>query len=83
MKIVRVSVHSGHVFNNPTENYSNFNIGLTIEAELHDGDLPEAIIHSLQIQADALVQQHRQQIIDARTIAQQAQGYDIPEEKLF
>lgn len=67
MKIKTVRVTARQLFNNPFEGYSNYTCEVTLEAALTPGDICDAVVKKLQIDADYYVAQHRQQFIDKLT----------------
>ena len=74
MKITRISVTARHLFQNRQESYSNFSVGVTLDAELHDGDRVDQAIKQLQIEADCYITNHRTQIEDRLTATARALG---------
>lgn len=63
MKIVRITAHASTCFNHPHEAYGNFKPGLSVEAEVHEGESVRAAIAELQLFASLLVEQEKARII--------------------
>lgn len=65
MEIRKVSVSAGRVVNHPTETYSNLRPSLHIEADLAPEDDAEQCIKQLQAKAESLVEDHKNQLVQA------------------
>jgi hypothetical protein len=70
MRITQIKVKSGGRFPHPHERFSNLEAEVELTAEPRASDLSSdedfiAAVRALQIQADALYAQHRQQRCDA------------------
>lgn len=83
MKIIRVEVHASHTFGNPNESYSNYQVGAKLDAAIEIDEDPLEVARHLQIEVDALVARHRQQILDARKIEKRSRdgapaAYHVP-----
>lgn len=59
MKITEVTVSASQSFNHPYESYANFKPGVTIRAEVQEGEDSDGVIKQLQAKAEGLVQDHK------------------------
>ena len=65
MKIKNIKVMAGRTFNHPHESYSNFKPGLTIEADLEEGEDAAKAIKELQAKAESLVEDHKNNMLQS------------------
>lgn len=72
MNVTKISVSSGQTISHPYESYANLRFNVHLEAELQADEDSEACVKELQIRADALSFQHKQQLLDALETAKRA-----------
>jgi hypothetical protein len=63
MQIVEIVVHAGRTFNHPYEDYSNLRPSVSMKATLGPEDNPEKVIQELQARAEALVEDHKRNML--------------------
>ena len=63
MKITNIIVRAGRTFNHPHEQYSNLKPEVELRAELAEGDDHQACARKLQLQAEGLVEDHKQGLL--------------------
>ena len=80
MKIVKVSVRSGATFSNPVERFSNFQTSVTLEAELKEDDNLAYEVRLLQLQADSMSAQHRDQLENVARSKAKLRAEDLDDE---
>jgi len=64
MNIRTITVRAGRTFNHPHEQYSNLRPEVEMSASLANGDDADAAVRTLQAKAEALVEQHKQQLLE-------------------
>lgn len=65
MKITIIKVSAGRTFNHPHENFSNLRPHVQLVAELTEGEDPTAAVKQLQAQAESLVEDHKQNMLQS------------------
>ena len=65
MQIRKIIAHAGRTFNHPHEDYSNLRPGITLEAELGDGEDAVACAKALQHQAEQLAEDQKRNLLAA------------------
>lgn len=65
MKVTQVTVNAGRTFNHPYESYSNLRPSVTFTAQVEDGEDYRAITHKLQAEAEQMVEDHKQHMLDS------------------
>jgi ABC-type transporter Mla subunit MlaD len=63
MNITTIEVSAARCFNNPRENYSNLQPRVTMQAEIIAGEDPIAAVKELQLKAEQLVEDHKQNLL--------------------
>lgn len=63
MTISNIIVRAGRTFNHPHEQYSNLKPEVELRADLTEGDDPKACAKALQVQAEGLVEDHKQGLL--------------------
>lgn len=64
MKINTVTVSAGRTVSHPIEDFANIRPELSMTATLEEGDDPVAVVRELQAQAERLVQDHLDRLVD-------------------
>lgn len=64
LEVTEVIVSAGRTFNHPFESYSNFRPNVTIKAAVVKGEKIEDKIFALQQNAERIVENHKQRILD-------------------
>ena len=64
MKITKIVVTAGRSLDNPFEEDEKLRPRVKLEAELHENDNPKASIAELQAEAEQLVDQHKNMLLD-------------------
>ncbi len=62
-RVFEINVQAGRTFNNPYESYSNLRPGLTVRAEIHEGEDWEAVARELQVRAEVLMDERKRQML--------------------
>jgi hypothetical protein len=65
MNITKITVVAGRTFNHPHEQYSNLRPEVTLEASLSQGENPVDAVKALQAQAEGLVEDHKQGMLQS------------------
>jgi hypothetical protein len=65
MKIVEIIVSAGRTFNHPYEQYSNFKPHITLKGSVEEGEDPVACAKAMQQQAESLVEDHKQSLLES------------------
>lgn len=65
MKINTISVTAGRCFNHPHEQYSNLRPEVTMTATVDDGEDPKEAAKALQAQAEGLVEDHKNSLLQS------------------
>lgn len=65
MQITEVVVSAGRTFNNPREDYSNLKPHVTVKATIAEGEDPVAVAKQLQVMAEQLVEDQKQNMLKA------------------
>ena len=78
MTIQTITVRAGRTFNHPHEQYSNLRPEVEMIATLSPGEDAEGATRTLQAKAEALVEQHKRQLLD--TIEDLYQSAEIERE---
>jgi ABC-type Fe2+-enterobactin transport system substrate-binding protein len=65
MKVTEIIVQAGRTFNHPHEQYSNLKPSVALKAQLTEGDDPIAATKQLQAQAEGLVEDHKNHLLQS------------------
>jgi ornithine cyclodeaminase/alanine dehydrogenase-like protein (mu-crystallin family) len=65
MKITEIVVTAARTFNHPFETYSNLRPEVTLKATLSDSEDPTEAVKSLQSQAEGIVEDHKQTMLQS------------------
>jgi len=65
VKVTEITVNAGRTFNHPFEQYSNLRPSVTLRAVLEDGEDALESARKLQAQAETLVEDHKQHLLDS------------------
>lgn len=65
MKVTTIKVSAGRTFNHPHESYSNLRPHVQLVAALTEGEDPIAAVKQLQAQAESLVEDHKQNMLQS------------------
>lgn len=63
MRMTKITVHGGRTFNHPTEPYANFRPGLSVEAEILEGENWEEKATQLQTRVEVFLDAHKERIL--------------------
>ena len=63
MQIREIRVSAGRTFNHPHESYSNLRCDLTLNAQLDEGDDPEAVQKALQAKVEGAIEDHKNSLL--------------------
>ena len=63
MKVTNITVTAGRVFNHPHEEYSNLRPEVVLQASLEEGDDFHRAAKDLQLDAESLVEDHKQNLL--------------------
>lgn len=65
MKVTEIIVSAGRTFNNPYESYANFKPQVTMKVLLSPEDDPATATKALQAQAEQLVEDHKNHLLES------------------
>lgn len=63
MIVREITVHAGRTLPHPIENYANIRAGVSMQAELADGEDPAECFRRLRVQAEQIVESHAAALI--------------------